>query len=81
LVLDLSLSTPHQLTRRKELKYKVVLILFLLLFVWGIFIFEAVASNKTGASGLSFLKFGMGAKAVGMGEAFTAQSGEVISSW
>lgn len=63
------------------MKYKVVLILFLLLFVWGIFIFEAVASNKTGASGLSFLKFGMGAKAVGMGEAFTAQSGEVISSW
>jgi hypothetical protein len=81
LVLDLSLSTPHQLTRRKELKYKVVLILFLLLFVWGIFIFEAVASNKTGTSGLSFLKFGMGAKAVGMGEAFTAQSGEVTSSW
>lgn len=63
------------------MKYKVVLILFLLLFVWGIFIFEAVASNKTGTSGLSFLKFGMGAKAVGMGEAFTAQSGEAISSW
>ena len=30
---------------------------------------------------LSFLKFGMGAKAVGMGEAFCAQSGEVTSAW
>jgi hypothetical protein len=81
LVSDSSLLTSHQLTRRKELKYKVVLILFLLLFIWEFSVFKAVASDKAGTSGLSFLKFGMGAKAVGMGEAFTAQSGEVTSSW
>lgn len=63
------------------MKRKVVPILLFSFFVWGIFISKAVASDKTGTSGLSFLKFGMGAKAVGMGEAFTAQSGEVISAW
>jgi len=65
----------------KKLKRKVVPILLFFFFVWGIFVSKAVASDKAGTSGLSFLKFGMGAKAVGMGEAFTAQSGEVISTW
>jgi hypothetical protein len=63
------------------LKRKVVPFLLFLLFIWGFSVFKAVASEKAGTSGLSFLKFGMGAKAVGMGEAFTAQSGEVTSSW
>jgi hypothetical protein len=49
--------------------------------MWGLFVFKVEASDKVGTSGLSFLKFGMGAKAVGMGEAFTAQSGEVTSAW
>jgi hypothetical protein len=63
------------------LKHKVVPILLLLFFVCGVFVFEAVASDKSGTSGLSFLRFGMGARAVGMGEAFTAQSGDVTSIW
>jgi hypothetical protein len=63
------------------LKRKKIPILLFLLFIWGFSEFKAVASDKVGTSGLSFLKFGMGAKAVGMGEAFTAKSGEVISSW
>ena len=63
------------------MKHKKVLILFFLLFMWGLFVFKVEASDKVGTSGLSFLKFGMGARAVGMGEAFTAQSGEVTSAW
>jgi hypothetical protein len=63
------------------LKRKVIPLLLFLLFIGGFSVFKAVASDKVGTSGLSFLKFGMGAKAVGMGEAFTAESGEVISSW
>jgi len=50
-------------------------------FVWGAFVFKAPALGKADNSGLSFLKFGVGAKAMGMGEAFCAQSGEVISAW
>ena len=63
------------------MKHKKVLILFFLLFIWGFFVFEAQASSNEGTSGLSFLKFGTGAKALGMGEAFTAQSGDVTSAW
>ena len=63
------------------MKRKVVAILCFFFFVWGSFVFKASASGKTDNSGLSFLKFGMGAKAVGMGEALTAQSGEVTSTW
>jgi hypothetical protein len=63
------------------LKRKVIPFLLFFLFIGGFSVFEAVASDKEGTSGLSFLKFGMGAKAVGMGEAFTAESGEVTSAW
>ena len=63
------------------MKRKKIPILLFLLFIWGFSEFEGVASDKTVTSGLSFLKFGMGAKAVGMGEAFTAQSSEVTSAW
>jgi hypothetical protein len=58
-----------------------VTILFFFFFAWGIFAFKAVASGKTDNSGFSFLKFGMGARAAGMGGAFVAQSGEVTSAW
>ncbi|MCJ7578758.1 MAG: PorV/PorQ family protein, partial [candidate division Zixibacteria bacterium] len=63
------------------MKRKIVFIFLFVFMVWGTLTLEATASGNTGSSGLSFLKFGIGAKAVGMGEAFTAQSGEVISSW
>ncbi|MCK4427615.1 MAG: PorV/PorQ family protein [candidate division Zixibacteria bacterium] len=63
------------------MKRKTAAILFFFFFVWGAFVFKTPASGKTDNSGLSFLKFGMGAKAMGMGEAFVAQSGEVTSAW
>lgn len=63
------------------MKHKLVAIWFFCFLAWGFSVFKAVASDKAGTSGLSFLKFGRGAKAVGMGEAFTAQSGEVTSAW
>jgi hypothetical protein len=66
--------------QEKKMKRKKVLTLFFLLFMWEFFVFKVEASDK-GTSGLSFLKFGMGARAMGMGEAFTAQSGEVTSVW
>jgi hypothetical protein len=67
--------------KEKKLKRKAVAILFFFFFIWGSFVFKAPASGETDNSGLSFLKFGVGAKAVGMGEAFVAQSGEVTSAW
>jgi hypothetical protein len=63
------------------LKRKTVTIFLSFFFVWGALVFKAAASDRAGSSGLSFLRFGMGAKAVGMGEAFCAQSGEVTSAW
>jgi hypothetical protein len=63
------------------LKRKTVTILSLFFFAWGVFAPKAVVFGKTDNSGFSFLKFGMGARAVGMGEAFVAQSGEVTSAW
>lgn len=63
------------------MKHKTLAISFFLFFAWGVFVFEAVASDEADNSGLSFLKFGMGAKALGMGEAFCAQSGDVTSAW
>jgi hypothetical protein len=63
------------------LKNKTVTILFFFFFAWGAFVFKIPAWGETDNPGLSFLKFGMGAKAVGMGEAFVAQSGEVTSTW
>ncbi|MFQ6032293.1 MAG: PorV/PorQ family protein [Candidatus Zixiibacteriota bacterium] len=63
------------------MKRKAVAIFLSFFFVWGAFVFKAKVLAETDNSGLSFLKFGMGAKAVGMGEAFVAQSGEVTSAW
>jgi len=63
------------------LKRKTTAILFFLFLAWGLLVFKAAAFGKTDNSGFSFLKFGMGARAVGMGEAFVAQSGEVTSAW
>ena len=63
------------------MKRKTVAILFFFFFAWGALVFKATASDKADNSGLSFLKFGMGAKAVGMGGAFVAQSGDVTSTW
>jgi hypothetical protein len=64
-----------------RLKRKTVAIRFLLFFAWGVLAFETAAFGETDNPGFSFLKFGMGARAVGMGEAFVAQSGEVTSAW
>ena len=63
------------------MKRKTVTILSLFFFVWGTFAFQALAFGETDKSGFSFLKFGMGARAVGMGGAFVAQSGEITSAW
>lgn len=49
-------------------------ILFLLLVSYS---FAGDIPDKAGSSGLSFLKIGMGARPVGMGEAFTAVSADV----
>jgi hypothetical protein len=67
--------------KESKLKHKKVAILFFFFFIWRFLVFQAPASGNTDNSGLSFLKFGVGAKAVGMGEAFVAQSGEVTSAW
>jgi len=63
------------------LKRKTAAFLFFFFFVWGAFVFKVPVSGKTDNSGLSFLKFGVGAKAVGMGEAFVAKSSDVTSAW
>ena len=60
---------------------KTAILLIIVFFAWSAFPFEAVASDKAENSGFSFLKFGMGARATGMGGAFVAQSGEVTSAW
>jgi len=62
------------------LKNKVVLSVFVLLFLCA-FLFSIANSknDKSGTSSLSFLKLGAGARAVGMGEAFCAQSRGVAS--
>lgn len=63
------------------LKRKTVTILSFFFFAWGVFAPKAVVFGQADNSGFSILKFGMGARAVGMGEAFVAQSGEVTSAW
>jgi len=56
------------------LKNKVFLSVMILFFLCTIFVSEAYPKNdNSGTSLLSFLKLGAGAKAMGMGEAFTAQ--------
>ncbi len=67
--------------KEDKLRLKTATILLFCLFVWGAFVFEAVGSGKLDNSGLSFLKLGLGAKGVGMGEALTAQAGEASSAW
>lgn len=62
------------------MKQKTVIILSSFCLIWGFFVSTIVASEENN-SGFSFLKFGIGAKAVGMGEAFVAQSGEAASAW
>jgi len=42
-------------------------------------VFSANIPDKAGTSGLAFLKLGIGARASGMGEAFTAISGDMFS--
>ncbi|MCJ7508130.1 MAG: PorV/PorQ family protein [candidate division Zixibacteria bacterium] len=49
---------------------------FLSIFLVGLCYGEDI-SDKAGTSGLSFLKIGMGARPVGMGEAFTSVSGDI----
>ena len=63
------------------MRRKTVTILMFLFFAWEAFALKAVAFGEANNSGFSFLKFGMGARAVGMGGAFVAQSGEVTSAW
>lgn len=55
-------------------KILILLFLFLLLINHS---FAGDIPNKAGTSGLSFLKIGVGARAVGMGEAFTAMSSDI----
>jgi len=62
------------------LKNKAILTVAILLFLCAFLASEAYSKNdKSGTSSLSFLKLGVGARAVGMGEAFCAQS-EGVSS-
>jgi hypothetical protein len=51
---------------------------FLSIFLVGL-CYGGDISERAGTSGLSFLKVGMGARPVGMGEAFTAISGDINS--
>jgi len=62
------------------LKNKVILSVFILLSLCALLVPEVRSENdKSGTSSLSFLKLGVGARAVGMGEAFCAQSDRVSS--
>ncbi len=62
------------------MKNKVVLSIVILPFLCAFLVSEAGSqNNKSGTSSLSFLKLGAGARAVGMGEAFCAQSNGVAS--
>jgi hypothetical protein len=62
------------------LKGKVILSVTVLFFLVAFLVPEAHSKNdKSGTSSLSFLKIGAGARAVGMGEAFTSQSSGVSS--
>ena len=62
------------------MKNKVVLSVVIPLFLCAFLVPEANSKNdKSGTSSLSFLKLGAGARAVGMGEAFSAQSNGVAS--
>ncbi len=62
------------------MKNKVVFSVFVLLFLCAFLVSEADSKNdKSGTSSLSFLKLGASARAVGMGEAFCAQSKGVAS--
>ncbi len=63
------------------MRRKTAIILIFLFFAWEPFALRAVAFGEAKDSGFSFLKFGMGARAVGMGGAFVAQSAEVTSAW
>jgi len=69
------------ISEESKLKLKTPVILYFFFLVWSVSAFRAPVYGKGDNSGFSFLKFGMGAKAVGMGEAFVAQSGEVVSAW
>ena len=60
--------------KEKKLKNKVLLSALILFSLCAIFVSDAYPQNdNSGTSLLSFFKLGAGAKAVGMGEAFTAQ--------
>jgi hypothetical protein len=59
---------------------KTILILILLVFL-PFSLSEAQLPREAETAGASFLKFGMGARAVGMGEAFTAVSGDIYSTY
>jgi len=62
------------------LKNKSILTVVILFFLCAFLFSEANSKNdKSGTSSLSFLKLGAGARAVGMGEAFCAQSNGVSS--
>lgn len=62
------------------MKNKIFLSVVILLFVGAFLTGETHSKNgKSGTSSLIFLKFGTGAKALGMGEAFTAQFDGVVS--
>jgi hypothetical protein len=62
------------------LKSKVLLSILVLFLLGSVFASEADSENdKSGTSSLRFLTLAAGARAVGMGEAFSAQSAEVVS--
>jgi hypothetical protein len=58
---------------------KRIFLIFVLLFILPFSSPEAQFPGEAETAGASFLKFGMGARAVGMGEAFTAISGDISS--
>ena len=55
------------------------MIVFIVLFTSNVF--SSDIPDKAGTSGLAFLKIGVGARASGMGEAFTAISGDIYSQY
>ena len=62
-------------------KMKRIVIIFILLVSFPFSLSEAQLPGEAETAGASFLKFGMGARAVGMGEAFTAVSGDIYSAY